>query len=146
VADQTEIPNEAWIAAVAAVGWDESNEWWPVIRAAIAAAAPFLTAPLDAENARLRKQVADRMTETPRLIAARLSIVADEMKHRADQRAANDTDDSEPCEGHDEGNCHTEAAVATWLRARTVLTNCIAELLYPQPATSLRDTEEGQQQ
>ena len=42
MADFSDIPDEAWIDVVAAVGWDESNELWPVLQKAVAAALPVL--------------------------------------------------------------------------------------------------------
>ena len=42
MSDLSHIPDEAWIDVVAAVGWDESNELWPVLQKALAAALPVL--------------------------------------------------------------------------------------------------------
>lgn len=48
--DFSDIPDEAWIDVVAAVGWDESNELWPVLQTALAAALPVLNTARDAET------------------------------------------------------------------------------------------------
>lgn len=60
------------------------------------------------------------------LVAAYLEgPFADELKNRADARAqiGDDDQDEDTCE--EEGyDCHTAAAVATWLRARTMAKAC----------------------
>jgi len=54
VADLSDIPDEAWIDVVAAVGWDESNDLWPVLQKAVAAALPVLNTAKDSETDALR--------------------------------------------------------------------------------------------
>lgn len=51
------LSDEAWIDVVGAVGWDESNKLWPVLRTALAAAIPAVLASRDSETA----EAIDRM-------------------------------------------------------------------------------------
>lgn len=55
------LSDEAWIDVVGAVGWDESNKLWPVLRTALAAAIPAVLASRDSETAALRAEIADRI-------------------------------------------------------------------------------------
>ena len=57
MADLYDIPDEAWIDVVAAVGWDESNELWPVLQKAVAAALPILNTARDAETEAMRTEL-----------------------------------------------------------------------------------------
>lgn len=81
------IPDEVWIDVVAAVGWDESNELWPVLQKALAAALPVVTADLVAEIQQkdteldewrngTRRLPVERDAETREAIAAELNVFA----------------------------------------------------------------------
>jgi MinD-like ATPase involved in chromosome partitioning or flagellar assembly len=59
----TDIPDEAWIDVVAAVGWDESNELWPVLQKAVAAALPIVLASRDSETADRLDEIARRLSD-----------------------------------------------------------------------------------
>lgn len=92
-----EIPDEAYIVAVGAMGWDVSAPVYPRLTDAIEAASPLVIA---------------AYLEGP---------FSEELQRRADARAQIGEDDGAEDSCEDEGyDCHTAAAVATWLRARTV--------------------------
>lgn len=81
------LSDEAWIDVVAAVGWDESNELWPVLQKAVAAALPIVLASRDEEHADLVAEVRQKDADLEEWRTGVLRLSASRDSETAELRA-----------------------------------------------------------